>query len=295
MYNINEVVVCMDFSATDKVLLRYTSFSCNVLNPRRLYFIHVMGEDRNEYDDTREDLHSKLMNEVQQQPALDKYEVEVIILEGNPVSELLKFTKDKDIDMIIVGAKKYEEGTGLLTQKLAQKAPCSVLFIPEKPEYQLNEILLPVDFSRYSKMAFEEVRYYKEKNPDVKIYALSIFDVPTGYYKTGKSYEEFAEIMKKNTKEDYEDFLKKVNAEDLDIEATFILDDDRSKAQIIYDYAMEKECDLIIVGAKGQSKASAMILGSTTEKLLRINDSIVLMVLRKKGETLGFLDALLKI
>ena len=85
-------------------------------------------------------------------------------------------------------------------------------------------------------MAFEEVRYYKEKNPNVKIYALSIFDVPTGYYKTGKSYEEFAEIMRKNTREDYEDFLKKA----VSIVEIYLADTDFSQEKFCAEIGMSK-------------------------------------------------------
>ena len=56
--------------------------------------------------------------------------------------------------------------------------------------------------------------------------------------------------------------------------------------------ALRSEADLIVIGARGKTDAATVILGSTTEKLLAVDKGTPLMVIKKKGQTLGFLDAL---
>ena len=301
MYNINEILVCLDLSEIDKSVIHYTSFINSVISPRNIYFIYVDKESDNNKDLAEEERKkSKLQIEKSiksEFKTAGKAQIHIEIKDGSPIHEVLNFAKDKDIEMIIVGKKKAEHGSGILSEKIARKSPCSVLFIPEQPPLKLEEILVPTDFSEYSKLAFEEVRVFIRKiDYSLTVFALHIYDVPIGFYTTGKSYEEFANIMKDNAKKDYKRFLHEINCEDLKIKPFFVLDEDRkSNASQIMEFAIRKKCDLIIIGAKGHSNASAMLLGSTTEKLLRQNDSIPLMVLKKKGETLNFLEALLKL
>jgi nucleotide-binding universal stress UspA family protein len=44
------------------------------------------------------------------------------------------------------------------------------------------------------------------------------------------------------------------------------------------------------VGAKGRSAAAAIFLGSVTEKLLRINYDIPVLIVKEKGKHFTFLD-----
>ncbi|MFY9941798.1 MAG: hypothetical protein WAK57_06455 [Desulfobacterales bacterium] len=48
-----------------------------------------------------------------------------------------------------------------------------------------------------------------------EIYCLHVYSVPIGFYKTGKSYEEFAEIMKGHAQRDYMEFIKKADLKGL--------------------------------------------------------------------------------
>ena len=91
-----------------------------------------------------------------------------------------------------------DKNSGTLSTKLARKLPCSILFVPEGANPWYKKILVPIDFSENSKDAMDVAVAFGVANAMKEISCLHIYSVPNGYYKTGKSFEEFAEIMKGN-------------------------------------------------------------------------------------------------
>ncbi len=77
------------------------------------------------------------------------------IIEGNPLTEIIRLTRKENIDLILVGRKKEKEVRGKLPLHLTRKAPCSVFIIPEGSSSRITNILVPVDFSDASRAALE--------------------------------------------------------------------------------------------------------------------------------------------
>ena len=62
-------------------------------------------------------------------------------------------------------------------------------------------------------------------------------------------------------------------------------------SRAIAEVAKRSGCDLVVVGARGRSAGAAVILGSVTERLLRISRQPVLAV-KRKDHCMGVLDAI---
>lgn len=305
MYALKNLMVGIDLTSMDEILMSHTAFMCRLLQPDKLSLVHVIPPEDLDSDELR---HYQLQSHYKQEAdkMLDKLldeqadrfgslRVDKIILQGNPLREMLRFAKNEQVDLAIVGEKNISRGAGIVSQRFARKAPCSTLFVTENARPQLKKVLLPTDFSDYSKMAFEEVRFLVDESPDIKILVQNIFRVPLGYYTTGKSFEEFAAIMEENHRREYEKFVKEINVEDLPLEPHFTLEVHHNEAQLINMLAEKENVDMVIIGAKGHTLASALLIGSTTEKLMKIDNKIPVLVLKKKGETLGFLETVLEI
>ena len=116
------------------------------------------------------------------------------------------------------------------------------------------------------------------------------FKIPIGYHKSGKTYEEFAKVMKKNARDEFKEFKKGIDLKGIKIAPLFILNENPAKA--IKAVAKRKKADLIVLGAKGRSFAALVLLGSVTEKLIETTHVPILAV-KKKGSGMGFLEALL--
>ena len=112
-----------------------------------------------------------------------------------------------DIDLVVMSRKPLEKSSGKLSEKLTRKAPCSVLMIPEGNESKITKVAVAVDFSEHSADAMDVGIAFASAASIAEIVCLHVYNVPSGYYKTGKCYEQFAEVMKKNAEQNYQEFI----------------------------------------------------------------------------------------
>lgn len=307
MANFKRVMVGIDFSEADQVLLEYTKMINDILNPNVIYFVHAeenldlpadvleeLGIDSIKPSD--ESLLEKLKAVVAEHIQPD-FDTEVIcqVVEGGAFHEMLHWTHIKNIDLLIVGKKDKENGMGVLPQKLARKINGSILFIPENCQVRpIKKVLLPIDFSKKSKMAIDTVTKVFGEN-EVELIAANCYSLPLGWEKTGKKFEDIDKIMRKNAERKFHEFLDGYENNNIKIRSVFEMDDNHEPSEEILHMAEENEADMIMIGSRGKTDVATVILGSTTEKLLAHDKMFPIWVIKKKGELLGFLDALFKL
>lgn len=165
------------------------------------------------------------------------------------------------------------------------------MVIPENSKPIFNNILLATDFSEYSKLALEEAISLAHST-NGNITCQHIYEVPTGYSKTGKTFTQFAAIMRENAEANFQKYIKDIDTKGVQIEAIYTLSNHREEAENIAAVAREKKVDLVIVGSKGRTNLSAILLGSITEALLDELYTIPILVVKKKGDQFGLLDAI---
>lgn len=303
MKSFEKVMIGLDLSQMDVILVQKLLLIKDLIGLKKLYVIHISKdlalpeEIRTKFpdlvapvDETIKSEIKHLMQELDPQGLLD---YEVIVEEGNPLPTFLRWAKIKDVDLIVAGRKSNLRGSGSLSKSLAQKAPCSVLFLTERHALShIKRVLVPLDFSEHSKLIFDFAERIC-KDLDSEIVGLHIYEVPHGYYKTGKTYEEFAEIMLGHAENDFKKFVKKFLGKSF--ECHFVLDDERHAGELIVDSAKEHGTDLIIMGSKGRTASASILLGSVAEKLVQANNEIPMLILKKKGENMGFFEALFKV
>lgn len=303
MENFTKAMVGLDLSAMDGTLMKKVAFFSKILGIQKIYFVHISRslslpeEVRESYPDILAPLDESIKAEIQlnltQHQFPSDVEVEIIVGEGNPRDTILRWAAIKDVDLMIMGRKNVLEGSGSLSKYMAQKSPCSVLFLTEELSVALpKKVLIPLDFSEHSHLTFEFAKKLFEATK-TEILALHIYSVPIGYYKTGKSYDEFAEIMKGHAKKDYEKFLHKYKDQYFD--CLFLMDDKDNPGKFITEIAKEHQVDWVIMGSRGRTSSASILLGSTAENLVEANNELPMLILKKKGENMNLIDAILKI
>jgi nucleotide-binding universal stress UspA family protein len=303
MENFEKAMVGMDLTEMDDILISKMAVLSEILGIKKLYFIHVSknlalpDEIREKFPDlvapADEAIEAEITTIIKQNNFPENVEIEVFAEEGSPMTTFLRWAKLKDVDLIIMGRKITLKGSGSLAKTMAQKAPCSVLFLPERVEMKIpKKIMIPMDFSEHTNMTINFAQKAAEEF-DAKIYALHLYEVPTGYHKTGKSFEEFSEIMEDNARKDYEKFIKKNHHHEFD--CLFVLSNKGEPGHLIIEKAKEHHIDLILMGSRGRSASAAVLLGSVAEKLVQVNNEIPMLIFKIKGETMGFFDALFRI
>jgi nucleotide-binding universal stress UspA family protein len=224
-----------------------------------------------------------------------KASYDIDVTDGHAAEKILRWAKIKEVDLIVLGRKSQMEGEGIVSGKIVKLAPCSVVLVPENLPDTLHNLVVPIDYSKASKLAFEFALFLAHKVPGLKLTCLNIYDVPSGYHLSGKSYEEFAEIMRKNSEDSFHKFLKDYKTKGVQVEGRFELNDEGNVARKIYHFAQNENASAIAVGSKGRTQAAAILLGSISEKLIRLNSRIPQIVVKERRHNMDFLEALLKI
>ncbi len=178
---------------------------------------------------------------------------EIIFIQNNSdhVKSLLRTAIQKDIDLII-----FEYGRNTATReeilKISKYSYCSVIVFPEPgPGNTFEKLLIPLDFSEYSRKALNVALNIAESRK-VQLVFNHVYYVSSGYHATGKSYEESANLEKQAAKKEIQEFMSGYDFFNTNISYSFILDDDKDPTDKIYKDAVDKEIDLIIIGAKGK-------------------------------------------
>lgn len=300
----SKAMIGLDLSEMDDIIIKKMAVFIKFLGIEKCYFIHVAKnleipkDILDKYPDliapTDESIEAIIKNKLQEYNFPADIETEICVEEGNhPLDTFLRWAKIKDVDLIFLGRKETMEGSGVLADGVAKKAPCSVLLIQEKRPVKFpKKILIPTDFSDHNHIIYEFGEWISEAL-NAELVPMHLYEVPNGYSKTGKSYEEFKEIMKENAQADFKKFVAKHNHTDLDCE--MVLNDGKNPGALIMDFALQIEADMILLGSRGRTKSAAILLGSTAEKLIHVNKFLPMLIFKKKGETMGFFDALFKI
>jgi nucleotide-binding universal stress UspA family protein len=300
----SKAMVGLDLTEMDDILIKKVAVFAKFLGIEKCYFVHVSKnleipqEILAQYPDliapTDESIEAIINNKLKEHAFPTEVDTEIFVEEGShPLDTFLRWAKLKDADVIIMGRKEELPGHGVLADGVAKKAPCSILLLQEKRVVKLpKKILMLTDFSAHNHMFYE---FGEEIAANVKaeLVPMHVFDVPHGYSKTGKSFEEFSEIMKENAKKDFKKFVSR--HEKADLECEMVLNDGRNIAIQITDFAKKIDADLILLGSRGRTTSAAILLGSTAEKLISYNKLLPMLIFKKKGETMGFFDALFKI
>ncbi|WP_460919768.1 universal stress protein [Pontibacter brevis] len=226
---------------------------------------------------------------------LPMVETEILIEEGTPLKELLHWSKIKDIDLMLVGRKLRLRGSGVLAQKLLRTGRLSVLFVPETYDPRLRRVVVSVDFSKYSEMAMDRVLHSALSKPAIEVVCLHVYDVPSGYITLGMSYEDFDERMRGFAREKFQQLLERFPELQNRAELLLVRQDEQADiGELVVMEAKRARADMLVIGAKGMSAAALFVIGSVTEKILRHDLDIPLLVFKNKNEEMGFLDALLR-
>lgn len=299
------VLVGLDTSPMDALLVKYAAFVVDHSSAEKVEFVNVVKHLNIPTDVKKEfpeleraalkEREDKLRATVSEyfNPA-KKVSTEISIISGQ-AGELLQVANRNKSDLIIVGQKKND--TGVTTLRLARRASCNLLIVPENDlTPAANKFMVPIDFSSYSRLALEQtIDFTVKTGGTAKIICQNVYNVPAGYHYTGKSFDEFAEIMKQNSQKEYQKFVANIDFKGIEVEDVYSLDTNDNLASDIYDLADEIHPDFIIIGAKGRTAAAALFLGSLAEKMVNEKMNYPLLVVRFKGKSAGLLETLREI
>ncbi len=203
----------------------------------------------------------------------------------SPAPVILDYCKDNNIDLIVMGTHG-RRGIGHLflgsvAEEVVRLAECPVVTIREgddlMPIASKNNILVPVDFSIHSKTALEfALKIAPTYNARLQLLHVIEESIHPSFYAAGiTSIFEFNSQLKTKSEQAIREMFESISGSD--IEADIFVVEGRASSEIIK-FAEEKSSDLIIIATHGLTGIEHLLLGSVTEKVVRMSKCPVLTI-----------------
>lgn len=209
--------------------------------------------------------------------------VETEVCEGRPAEVILERADALATDLVMIGAKglsaPHEYRLGSTAHKLAHYASCSVL-IARPPQYvQPTNVLLAVDGSPESARAVDFVCNLTMPNW-AEVTAVSVAEitigVPAGEHKVVADVPEVVRRTLLDAAETYvDDATNRLRPTGVEINRAVYAG---QPAVEIIGAAEEHDADLIVLGARGQTRAEPFHLGGVAQKVIKYAPCSVLIV-----------------
>ena len=218
------------------------------------------------------------LEERTRQPDFSKVKAEVDVHIGKPFVSLISTCKEWRGDVIVVGssARGEERFLGSTGERVLRKAPAPVLIAKRDLPIGPKTVLIPTDFSAYSKQAAQEALAFVRGFGGRAVF-LHVLDIqyiyPAAY---GTEALSLPPIQPEELEPDWQEFLQ-----DLPLGAGLSwekLTREGHAAQQVANTAAEVGADLIVIGTHGRTGIAHMLLGSVAEQILRTAPCSVLTI-----------------
>ncbi|MFV0530818.1 MAG: universal stress protein [Flavobacteriales bacterium] len=285
MKKFKHLLVALDHSQMDDVLIRYTSFFASYTKMKKVYFVHnIKKHDSDEIFDSiippdtlLGDTKKEILEKIQTNYT-GKTDYEVIVSNEVSTDNFISYNVLRyKIDLTILGKKNHTDGSGTLTGKLLRSLKCSILLIPNHSKEQFNKILVGTDFSaialRATRIAF------KLKTQTSEVDFAHIYSIPK-HYLPFLNEEKIIQMTEQHANQQLEKFIKKTK---IDASYTSFYKINRKENNIavcLQKFADENHYDLLIIGDKGQNRLSSFLIGSVVEQLYNINFKTPVLVVK---------------
>jgi nucleotide-binding universal stress UspA family protein len=145
---------------------------------------------------------------------------------------------------------------------------------------EIKRILVPLDFSEFSNKALEFTLALatKGKTTISLLHVVVLFQDDIDEEERLQQYEELTKTREENVKNQMESSKKKVKRKGVTVESIIVRG--ISAADTILEYIDSSSFDLIVMGTHGRTGLKHLLLGSVSEKIVRLSAISVLTVHR---------------
>lgn len=182
---------------------------------------------------------------------------------GARLGEILRLAEEEQSDLIVVARGP---GDAALAEKLARKAPCSVLAVPAGAPARCERVVGAVDFSPFSAGATEVAAAFA-RAAGGSLTLLHAYRCAWGHHRAAVPREELAADLRAHFLQELT-LLSRHHAA-LGLEVGAMVTESALPARAIAEHAAHAGSDLVAIGCRGHHAIYATLLGSTAEAILR--------------------------
>lgn len=208
----------------------------------------------------------------------------VVTAQGPPIDAILRHAASELIDLVVLG-HRHGARSAALARRLARHAPCSVWMVPDGAPLVPRRLVVAVDFSPTSGAALDAALALCR--------ALGLPECPVvSVYDTIEPEERGpASRVAATERADFESLMKQRDPGGVVVRPVF--ESAVDVASGVGRVAHRESADLIVLGSRGRSTATAVLLGSATEDVMDRAHCGVLVV-RAAGGRPSFFETLVR-
>ncbi|GAB3204341.1 nucleotide-binding universal stress UspA family protein [Pontibacter aydingkolensis] len=281
MIKIDAMMVCLDLSDIDEKLVAFSRTICERMQVGKVYFVHniklyELGDDfREMFGDV--DLAQEVegnINDIVDEQFANKTAYEVLVSE-EPNTEVIlaDLVKRYNIKLTLLGKKMSTKSTGSLGTKLLRILPCSVLVFPETASFNIQKVLVPIDFSDTSVHALRLSKNLSDQL-GLQLEIMHVYRLPSQFFpliSEEKAVRKAEEVVKGK----FADLQKRHN-EIAGIPYTLVRAANKSIAERISLHLEKGRHDLLVLGLKGNNPLPSLSLGSVPTEMYNTDINVPL-------------------
>ena len=207
--------------------------------------------------------------------AAEGVKVDHVVLHGSsPADALQEYIDSQTFDLVITGTRGWnrvrQTAQGSVSELTVRRAPIPVMTVQKNSQKndRIQRILVPVDFSIYSRQALEYAISIAQKY-DAKLVLIHVVEqevYPAFYDDRVESIFEVDQNLTNSVIANLHDFVADLVDESL-VEA-FVVREGVAHKEIV-SYVNEQSVDLLVIATHGLTGLEYLLLGSTAEKVIR--------------------------
>ncbi|TKJ33482.1 hypothetical protein CEE39_03895 [bacterium (candidate division B38) B3_B38] len=201
----------------------------------------------------------------------------VVVRGFSPAEEILQYAEAKNMDLIVMGTHGRSAITrfflGSTAEKVVRFSLCPVVTLREEPKEfiktrRYGRILFPTDYSEYAQKALKwPVELAKDYHTELDVLHVIEQNIPPQYYSAEiSSIFDLDRKLKKRAMKALARFLEGVDRKEVDVRR--FIREGKSDVEIVK-FAEKRSIDLIVMSSHGMSGIERILMGSTTERVLR--------------------------
>ena len=285
MKPIKKILVGLDLSTLDQSLIKYSSFFADMIGVEKVYFVHnikryeisEMLENELENVDL-EELITEELRETIEENFMSDVEWDVLISDDPYTESLISYIVNKyQINLLMMGNKNNEKGSGIVAFKLLRTTRCLFLWVPEVAQNKIEKVWIGTDFSNSSKKCFPYAQFLKSKQ-DFELEAVHVYSLPV-HFSPYVNNSKIEPKMKEYVNKKFINFFKKIENSD-EITQTKIMGREVNIANRLKKEAYRNNVNLLMMADKGGNTFSNLSLGSVTEDLFTNELNIPLLIIK---------------
>lgn len=201
---------------------------------------------------------------------------------SDPVQAIAEAAEEHGADLIVMGTHGHtglsHAFLGSVAERTLRTLDRPVLAVKEEPdtaEAPIDRILLAVDFSTHAARALDVAAGLAERH-EASVAVVHALDLPRDFIPfTSSLGVDLVEKLRINASEQLEEIRKQLEARDIPVHVHIRRG---NPSVVICEAAEEIGCQLVVMGTRGASGLSHVLLGSVAERTLRLAPCSVLAV-----------------